>query len=194
MRRALEEDSPKSAIAPLMAELSGLEAKEGELKDRLAVANLAVVMLKDGGIKARVIRQYVPILNSLINKYLEELDLFVGFAFDENFNERFLSRYRDEFSYGLFSEGEKAKINIAILFAWLEVVCMRNSTSFNLLVLDEVLDGSMDQEGLDAAVRLFLGASNKTIMVISPKPQNWISKFDKVVKFQKVKSFSHMTE
>ena len=193
MKAALEMEAPTAEIEALQRDIEKQSTLLAQIEEDLSVANVAAGMLKDGGIKARIIRQYVPILNKLINQYLEELDLFCDFQFDENFNETLLSRYRDNFSYGSFSEGQKARINLAILFAWLEVIQARKSTSFNILVLDEILDGSLDYECLDACVKMFVRESSKrTIMVISPKPANWRNSFEKTLKFKLDKNFSRL--
>jgi DNA repair exonuclease SbcCD ATPase subunit len=193
MKAALEMEAPTAEIEALQRDIELQGTKLQEIQEDLSVANVAAGMLKDGGIKARIVRQYVPILNKLINQYLEELDLFCDFQFDENFNETLLSRNRDNFSYGSFSEGQKARINLAILFAWLEVIQARKSTSFNLLVLDEILDGALDYDSLEACVKIFVRESSKrTIMVISPKPANWRNSFEKTLKFKLDKNFSRL--
>jgi len=193
MRASLEMEAPTAEIEALQRDIELQGTNLQKIQEELSVANVAAGMLKDGGIKARIIKQYVPILNKLINQYLEELDLFCDFQFDENFSETLLSRYRDNFSYGSFSEGQKARINLAILFAWLEVIQARKSTSFNLLVLDEILDGALDYDCLDACVRMFVReASKRTIMVISPKPANWRNSFEKTLKFKLEKNFSRL--
>jgi Kyanoviridae SbcC-like subunit of palindrome specific endonuclease len=193
MRTKLLQAPQDDRVKVLQGELHGLEVVEKEVTEEVAVASQAAMMLKDDGIKASVIRQFVPVMNEYLNKYLEKLDLFVDFRFDDNFNESIMSRYRDKFSYHSFSEGQKSRIDLAIMFAWLEVIRRRKSTSFNLLVLDEVLDGSLDEVGLELAVAMFLeAAKDMTIVVVSPKPSNYVSKFDKMIKFKLVKNFSQM--
>ena len=124
--------------------LNEINARQTELFAEKEVNSVTAQMLKDGGIKSKIIRQYVPIMNKLINKYLSAFDLFVDFQIDENFNEVIKSRFRDTFSYASFSEGEKLRITLSIMLAWRTVAKMRNSVSTNLLVLDETLDGAMD--------------------------------------------------
>jgi DNA repair exonuclease SbcCD ATPase subunit len=111
-------------------------------------------MLKDDGIKSVVVKQYIPIINKLINKYLTNLDFFCQFELDENFDETIKSRFRDEFVYNSFSEGEKFRINIAILLAWRALAQLRNSTSTNLLIMDEVLDSSLDVNGTEELLKM----------------------------------------
>jgi len=173
--------------------LNSLSNEKAELlrdKDALQVAS---IILKDTGIKARIIKQYVPVINKLINKYLAAMDFFVNFELDENFNETIKSRFRDEFSYASFSEGEKMRINLAILFTWRAVAKLRNSASTNLLIMDEVLDGSLDSNGTDEFLKIL---NNLTIdtntFIISHKVDTMYDKFANVIKFEKHKNFSRM--
>lgn len=160
-------------------------------KETLAIVSS---MLKDGGIKTRIIKQYVPIMNKLINKYLAAMDFFVDFQLDESFNEKILSRFRDEFSYSSFSEGEKLRIDLALMFTWRAVSKLRNSVTTNLLIMDEVLDGSLDQAGTDEFLKIINElTADSNVFIISHKGDQLYDKFDHVIKFQKVKNFSHMT-
>jgi DNA repair exonuclease SbcCD ATPase subunit len=166
------------------------EDKSEYLKDRDAF-NIASIVLKDNGIKARIIKQYVPVINKLINKYLAAMDFFVNFELDENFNETIKSRFRDEFSYASFSEGEKMRINLAILFTWRAVAKLRNSASTNLLIMDEVLDGSLDSNGTDEFLKIINTLTQDTnTFIISHKVDQLVDKFNSVIKFVKVKNFS----
>jgi len=159
-------------------------------KETLAIVSS---MLKDGGIKTRIIKQYVPIMNKLINKYLAAMDFFVDFQLDESFNEKILSRFRDEFSYSSFSEGEKLRIDLALMFTWRAVSKLRNSVTTNLLIMDEVLDGSLDQAGTDEFLKIINElTADSNVFIISHKGDQLYDKFDHVIKFQKVKNFSHM--
>lgn len=156
---------------------------------------LAVVasMLKDGGIKTRIIKQYVPIMNKLINKYLAAMDFFVDFQLDENFNEKILSRFRDEFSYSSFSEGEKLRIDLSLMFTWRAVSKLRNSVTTNLLIMDEVLDGSLDQAGTDEFLKIINELTvDSNVFIISHKGDTLYDKFDHVIKFEKKKNFSQI--
>jgi DNA repair exonuclease SbcCD ATPase subunit len=182
-------------------------SKLNELSDSLAVINeeqtdlfshkevLSVVsqMLKDGGIKSKIIRQYVPIMNKLINKYLSAFDLFVDFQIDENFNEVIKSRFRDTFSYASFSEGEKLRITLSIMLAWRTVAKMRNSVSTNLLVLDETLDGAMDGSGVENLIETLHSVNtDDNIFVISHRGDQFGDKFESHLKFTKVKNYSEL--
>jgi energy-coupling factor transporter ATP-binding protein EcfA2 len=150
-------------------------------------------MLKDGGIKARIIKQYVPVMNKLINKYLQAFDLFVDFQLDENFNEVIKSRFRDTFSYASFSEGEKLRITLAIMLSWRAVAKLRNSVSTNLLILDETLDGALDGVGIEMLIDTLHNLnSDDNIFVISHRGHQFGDKFMSHIKFDKVKNFSEI--
>lgn len=151
------------------------------------------VMLKDGGIKTRIIKQYLPILNKYINQYLTQLDFFVNFNINENFEEIIKSRHRDEFTYSNFSEGEKTRLDLAILFSFRQLARLKNSVNTNLLILDEIMDGSLDNGGTDVFMNLLSSVDRNTnIFVISHKSDQVSDKFDTVLKFEKVKNFSKM--
>ena len=153
----------------------------------------AQVILKDSGIKTKVIRHYLPIMNKLINHYLACMDFFVQFNLDENFDETIKSRHRDEFTYASFSEGEKMRIDLSLLLAWREIARMKNSTNCNLLVLDEVFDSSLDGTGMDEFMKLLKAMGARcNIFVISHKSDQLIDKFQEVLTFKKKNNFSRM--
>ena len=127
-----------------------IEKIREELLEEREYLNVASTLLKDGGIKTSIIKYYLPIMNGLINKYLHQMDFYVNFTMDENFSENIKSRNRENFSYTSFSEGEKMRIDLALLFTWREVAKMKNSVNTNLLILDEVFDSSLDSNGTDA--------------------------------------------
>jgi energy-coupling factor transporter ATP-binding protein EcfA2 len=150
-------------------------------------------LLKDGGIKARIIKQYIPIINKLINKYLSSMEFMCQFELDEEFSETIKSRYRDEFSYASFSEGEKMRINLAILFTWRSLAKLRNSINTNILIMDEVFDSSLDSNGTEEFLKIINELTSDTnTFIISHKTDQLYDKFEKVVKFEKHKSFSRM--
>ena len=156
--------------------------------------NTAGSMLKDGGIKTKIIRQYIPVMNKLINKYLAALDFFINFELDEEFKEVIKSRYRDVFSYASFSEGEKMRIDLALLFTWRAIAKLRNSTNTNLLILDEVFDASLDTNGCDEFLKLLQqSASDTNIFVISHKGDILYDKFHSQIRFEKTKNFSRIS-
>lgn len=162
-----------------------------KLLEQKQVYVAASALLKDGGIKARIIKQYVPVINKLINKYLSSMDFFVQFELDEEFNETIKSRFRDAFSYASFSEGEKMRINLAILFTWRAVAKLRNSVSTNLLILDEIMDSSLDNNGTEEFLKILLQFTKDTnTFIISHKTDQLVDKFESVLKFEKKQNFS----
>jgi DNA repair exonuclease SbcCD ATPase subunit len=181
-------------ISDLEAELTSLSEKYNELQDDKLTLGAASVMLKDGGIKTKIINQYIPIINKLINKYLSEFDLFVEFELDEQFNEKIKSRYRDEFSYSSFSEGEKQKIDLAILFTWRAVAKLRNSLNTNLLILDEIFDSSLDGNAADDLLKILQNISQDSNIFIISHRENLHDKFENIIKFVKHKNFSRISE
>lgn len=170
-----------------------LEERRAELLTQKSTYDVASVLLKDGGIKSKIIKQYIPVINAAINKYLQVLDLNVQFEIDENFNETIKSRFREDFSYESFSEGEKARINLAITFAWRAIAKMRNSSATNLLVLDEVADGGVDSDGIDDLVKILNTLGDTHVYVISHR-ESMLDKFHACIKIAKIKNFSHIVE
>jgi len=150
-------------------------------------------MLQDSGIKTKIIKQYLPIMNKLINTYLTSMEFYVNFTLNENFEETIKSRYRDEFTYASFSEGEKMRIDLALLFTWRAIAKMKNSTNTNLLILDEIFDSSLDGTGTDEFLKILNTLSKENTFVISHKGDTLQDKFRSVIKFEKVKNFSHVS-
>lgn len=179
-------------IDKLKSDLKSFSTKREELSKQRMVLDLGAKMLKDGGIKTKIVRQYVPIINKLVNKYLAALDFFVNFELDEEFNEVIKSRHRDDFSYASFSEGEKARIDISLMLTWRAVAKLKNSVSTNLLILDEVFDSSVDANGVEILMGLFNELKDTNMFVISHKGDMMVDKFRSMIKFEKVKSFSRM--
>lgn len=170
--------------------LEKIKSALAKADDAKKLHQVAATLLKDSGIKARIIKQYVPIINKLINKYLSSMDFFVQFEIDEEFNETIRSRYRDEFSYGSFSEGEKQRINLAILFAWRAVAKLRNSVATNLMIMDEVFDSSMDSIGADALIDIIKHLSPDTNIIVISHKEQMVDKFQEIIKFVKRSNFS----
>jgi DNA repair exonuclease SbcCD ATPase subunit len=161
--------------------------------DDRAVLQAASAVLKDAGIKARIIKQYVPIINKLINKYLSAMDFFVQFELNEQFEETIKSRFRDEFSYASFSEGEKMRINLAILFTWRAVAKLRNSINTNILIMDEVFDSSLDSGGTEEFMKILTNLTQDTnTFIISHKTDQLWDRFERVIRFEKHKNFSRI--
>jgi DNA repair exonuclease SbcCD ATPase subunit len=180
-------------IQDLTDELLKLSDKLNDLSEEKDVLTAASVLLKDGGIKSKIIKQYVPVINKLIGKYLSAMDFFVQFELDEEFNETIKSRFRDEFSYASFSEGEKMRINLAILFTWRAVAKLRNSVNCNILIMDEVFDSSLDANGTEEFLKIINSLTTDTnTFIISHKGDQLYDKFTNIIKFEKHKNFSRI--
>lgn len=198
--RANLENTSKKKVSVEDDRIDEYESQRTEIAERKAVLlhkrellQSTMVLLKDSGIKAEITRHYIPVINKTVNEYLSALDFFVEFQLDENFQEKILSRHRDEFTYSSFSEGEKKRIDLAFLFTWRAISKLRNSVSCNLLILDEILDSSLDEEGTDEFLRLLAKLTSDTsVIIISHKGDQLQERFDRVIKFEKVKGFSRM--
>jgi DNA repair exonuclease SbcCD ATPase subunit len=151
-------------------------------------------LLKDTGIKTKIVKQYLPIINKLVNKYLASFDFFVNFNLDESFRETIKSRHRDEFTYASFSEGEKQKIDLALLFSWRAVAKLKNSANTNLLILDEVFDSSLDANGTEYLMMILHMLEGANVFVISHKGDVLQDKFRNLIRFEKVKNFSRIVK
>ena len=170
-----------------------LHEQKENLINQKELYDIAYTLLKDSGIKTRIIKQYLPIMNKLINKYLSSMDFYVSFNLDENFNETIKSRFRDEFTYASFSEGEKSRIDLALIMAWRAIAKLKNSMNTNLLVLDEVFDSSLDSEGTEDLLKILTSiGKNTNIFVISHKGEILIDKFRSIIRFEKIKNFSRI--
>lgn len=183
-----------SKIEDLELQLTQHHTKQSELSQDRETLLVVGSMLKDGGIKTRIIKQYVPVMNKLINKYLSAMDFFVQFELNENFEETIKSRFRDVFSYGSFSEGEKAKIDISLLLTWRSIAAIRNSTTTNLLIMDEVFDGSMDANSVESLQKILLdiiNTYNVNLFVISHMDQR-VEGFDSALRVKKYNNFSQI--
>ena len=174
--------------------LVSLKKQKTKLKEDQTYAEASRNMLQDTGIKTKIIKQYLPIMNKLVNTYLTEMEFYVNFTLDENFIETIKSRYRDEFTYASFSEGEKMRIDLALLFTWRAVAKMKNSTNTNLLILDEIFDSSLDGAGTDEFLKILNTLDGENVFVISHKQDILVDKFRSTIKFEKLKNFSHVVE
>jgi DNA repair exonuclease SbcCD ATPase subunit len=186
--------SEKKKLKEMAQMVVSLSNRKSLLNEEKQYQDICAVLLKDTGIKTTVIRQYLPVINKFVNKFLSIMDFFVHFELDEAFNETIKSRHRDDFSYASFSEGEKQRINLALLFTWRTVAKMKNSVNTNLLILDEVFDSSLDANGTEYVMQLLnaLG-ENTNIFVISHKSDQLVDKFDTVIRFEKHNNFSKIT-
>lgn len=190
-REVEEVDTTK--LEKLEKDLIKKQTQRTELLEEREILNVVRTILQDGGIKARIISQYIPVMNKLINKYLAAFDLFVDFQLDENFNEIIKSRFRDKFSYASFSEGEKLRITLAIMLTWRSVAKLRNSVSTNLLILDETLDGALDGVGIESLIETLHSLNaDDNVFVISHRGDQFAEKFDTSITFTKVKNFSEI--
>jgi len=173
---------------------AAINTRDELLKDKSAL-DVAAVLLKDSGVKTKIIKQYIPVINKLVNKYLAAMDFFVNFDLNENFEETIKSRHRDDFSYESFSEGEKMRIDLALLFTWRSISKLRNSASTNLLIMDEVFDSSLDNNGTEEFMKIINTLTADTnLFIISHKGDQLFDRFHSVIKFQKVKNFSQMVK
>ena len=188
-------DKETETLTQLQNDLENTTTDCSKISQTLDEYQVVSSLLKDSGIKSQIIKKYVPIFNNLINKYLHSMDFFVNFTLDEEFNEVIKSRFRDDFSYASFSEGEKQKIDLALLFTWREVARMKNSVATNLLLLDEVFDSSLDAEGTNELLKILRSLGNDTnVFVISHKGDILVDKFLRTIKFEKVNDFSKMSD
>lgn len=190
-----ETSDAQQALESLYVERDTLqELKSTQLEERMYNEVIAE-LLKDTGIKTKIIRQYLPVMNKLINHYLQTLDFFVSFNLDENFTETIKSRHRDDFSYNSFSEGEKQRVDLSLLFAWRQIAKMKNSSNTNLLILDEVFDASLDSDGIDNLLKIMNTLDSDTrVFVISHKQDLLEGKFEQKIEFEKVKNFTKIKE
>jgi DNA repair exonuclease SbcCD ATPase subunit len=190
----LDIDGEKEKLIAIANQGLTVQKSIGEVKETKRNYDVISSLLKDGGIKSMIIRKYLPVMNQLINKYLQELDFYVNFTLDEEFNESIKSRHRDDFTYSSFSEGEKMRIDLALMFTWRSIAKLKNSANTNLLILDEVFDSSLDVGGTDEFLRIIRGVQDDTnVFIISHKGDVLMDKFDRVMKFDKVKNFSKVT-
>ena len=186
-------DEEKSRLRGLAKEVVNMNSERTALNEERYYQDIASNLLKDTGIKTRIVRQYLPIINKLVNKYLNAMDFFVSFELDEAFNETIRSRHRDDFSYASFSEGEKQRIDLALLFTWRTIAKMKNSAATNLLLLDEVFDSSLDNNATEYLMNVLntLGEDTR-VFVISHKGDQLFDKFRSVIKFEKHQNFSRV--
>ena len=186
--------SLEKQLKSLNETLKKLDETRRELTETKNYYTVAGQFLKDTGVKTSIVKYYLPIMNKLINKYLQEMDFYVHFTMDEKFSESIKSRGREGFTYASFSEGEKMRVDLALLFTWREIARMKNSVNTNLLILDEVFDSSLDSTGTDEFLKLLNTLGGNNVFVISHKGDILYDKFKDIVKFEKVKNFSRISE
>jgi len=179
------------ALEKLVKELEGLQSRHSEQKENNVYHEFAHSLMKDGGVKSKIIKRYLPLMNQQINKYLQLMDFYINFSLDEEFKETVKSPIHEDFSYESFSEGEKMRIDLSLLFTWREIAKMKNSSSTNLLILDEIFDSSLDGFGTEYFTKIIkYVVSDANVFVISHKTDELIDKFDNIIKFDKIKGFS----
>ena len=184
-------NTERDALEKLVEELEGLQSKQSEQKENNVYHDFAHSLMKDGGVKSKIIKRYLPLMNQQINKYLQLMDFYINFSLDEEFKETVKSPIHEDFSYESFSEGEKMRIDLSLLFTWREIAKMKNSASTNLLILDEIFDSSLDGFGTDYFTKIIkYVVSDANVFVISHKTDELLDKFDNIIRFDKVKGFS----
>ena len=189
-----ETDEIRSHIETLKSNIQEIDIRMKELKEENFYLDICKNLLHDTGIKSKIIKQYLPVMNQTIQKYLGILDFYVNFHLNEQFEETIKSRYRDDFSYASFSEGEKMRIDLALMFTWREVARLKNSTNTNLLIMDEVFDSSLDASGTDDFLKILNELESQNIFVISHKGDVLFDKFYSMMKFEKQNNFSKIVE
>ncbi len=195
LNKKIVENNDHSTMTELETHLQRIEKEHCNNEEERNILSMCTSMLKDGGIKSKIIKQYVPVINKLINKYLSSMEFMCQFELDEQFNETIKSRHRDVFSYTSFSEGEKMRINLAILFTWRAVAKMRNSINTNILIMDEVFDSSLDANGTDEFMKVIRELTMDTnTIIISHKSDQLSDKFERVLKLEKNRNFCTITE
>ena len=192
LEKSTIDNSDEEQLKILQTEFEGIEKNRKDLKEEKVYKEASKAMLQDTGIKTKIIKQYLPVMNQLINKYLASMEFYVNFSLDENFDETIKSRFRDNFNYASFSEGEKMRIDLALLFTWRAIAKMKNSTNTNLLILDEIFDSSLDSAGTDEFLKILNTLEGENVFVISHKQDVLVDKFKHTLKFEKNKNFSKM--
>lgn len=187
-------DKENEKLEGIKQQLNDLKNKQKELIDEKTYLESASLLLKDTGIKTRIVKQYLPVINKLVNKYLSALDFFVNFNLDESFKETIKSRHRDEFTYASFSEGEKQRIDMALMLTWRAIAKLKNSTNTNLLILDEVFDSSLDANGTEYLMNILHMLEDVNLFVISHKGDILQDKFRSVIRFEKHNNFSRIAK
>ena len=179
-------------LEKMRGDLKEAEINLDKVQEEKGYVDVLREILNDKGAKATIIRKYVPIMNSLINKYLQAMDFYISFNLDEEFNETVKSRFRDTFNYNNFSEGEKMRIDLALLFTWRDIARMKNSTNTNLLILDEIFDSSLDGQGTDDFFKIIKTLEKENIFIISHKGDILFDKFTNIIKYEKVQNFTQL--
>ena len=187
-------ESIKEDLVLMSAELEKAEEELNKVHEQKKYVDILREILNDKGAKAQIIKKYLPIMNQLINQHLQSMDFYVNFNLDEEFNETIKSRFRDTFNYNSFSEGEKMRIDLALLFTWRQIAKMKNSTNTNLLMLDEIFDSSLDGQGMDDFFKIIKQFEKENIFIISHKGDILFDKFTNIIKYEKYKNFTRLQQ
>jgi DNA repair exonuclease SbcCD ATPase subunit len=187
-------DSIKQELIDMSEELKVAEEDLNKVSEQKKYVDILREILNDKGAKAQIIKKYLPIMNQLINQHLQSMDFYVNFNLDEEFNETIKSRFRDTFNYNSFSEGEKMRIDLALLFTWRQIAKMKNSTNTNLLMLDEIFDSSLDGQGMDDFFKIIKQFEKENIFIISHKGDILFDKFTNIIKYEKYKNFTRLQQ
>ena len=190
--RSNDMETIKLELEDMSREITTAKENLNKVQEEKKYVDVLREILNDKGAKAQIIRKYVPIMNTLINKYLQQMDFYVSFNLDEEFNETVKSRFRDAFNYNNFSEGEKMRIDLALLFTWRDIARMKNSTNTNLLILDEIFDSSLDNSGTDDFFKIIKNLSKENIFIISHKGDILFDRFTNIIKYEKVQNFTKL--
>ena len=190
--RSNDMETIKLELEDMSREITTAKENLNKVQEEKKYVDVLREILNDKGAKAQIIRKYVPIMNTLINKYLQQMDFYVSFNLDEEFNETVKSRFRDTFNYNNFSEGEKMRIDLALLFTWRDIARMKNSTNTNLLILDEIFDSSLDNSGTDDFFKIIKNLSKENIFIISHKGDILFDRFTNIIKYEKVQNFTKL--
>ena len=182
----------KEEIAKLKQELVVTKEQRDQVIDDKKYVDVLRQIVDDSGARAQIIKKYLPVMNTLINQYLQSMDFFVSFHLDEEFKETVKSRHMDTFNYNNFSEGEKMRIDLALLFTWRDIARMKNSTNTNLLILDEIFDSSLDGQGTDDFFKIIKTLEKENIFIISHKGDILFDKFTNIIKYEKVQNFTQL--
>ena len=187
-------NTERETLRNLKEDLDKTEKERSSQREEVSYLDFAHSLMKDGGVKSKIIKKYLPLMNQQINKYLQMMDFYINFSLDEEFKESIRSPIHEDFSYDSFSEGEKMRIDLSLLFTWRDIAKMRNSASTNLLILDEIFDSSLDGAGTDFFTTIIkFVIQDAHVFVISHKTDELMDKFDRIIKFDKVKGFSKVT-
>ena len=189
-------DSKKIAtdLQQLKEELEQVKIQRDKVTNDKKYVDVLREVLSDKGARGHIIKKYIPIINGLINQFLQQMDFFVNFELDEEFNETIKSRFRDTFNYNSFSEGEKLRIDLALLFTWRTIAKMKNSTNTNLLILDEIFDSSLDGQGTEDFFKILKTLTNENTFIISHKGDILFDKFTNIIRFEKYKNFTRLAQ